>query len=85
MPFEILDRLLVFLGGSFAFEGAEIATLSSLRIFLSRIKAITAFHFSNHGEGVSLGVGDAVSFFDVAHAPRCFSRAALSNWSKRSM
>ena len=85
MPFEVLHGLLVFLRGRFGFERAEIAALASLRIFLSRIEAITALHFSDHGEGVSLGVGDAVSFFDVAHAPRCFSRAALSRSSSRSM
>ena len=85
MPFEILHRFFVLLGGGFGFERAEIAALASLRIFLSRIKPIAAFHFSNHGEGVSLGVGDAVSFFDVAHAPRCFLRAALSESSNRSM
>ena len=70
--FKILNSLLVFLRGSFGLERAEISSLAGLRIFLSRIQSITALNFSDHGEGVSLRVGGAVSFLEVAHAPRCF-------------
>src|ERR1043166_3593550 len=84
-PFEILNSFLVFLGGGLCLKHAEIAALVCLRIFLSPIQPITALNFSNHGEGVSLGVGETVSVLDVAQAPKCFSRAVFSKSSRCSM
>ena len=53
MSFKILHRPFVFLGGGFGFEGAEVAALSCLRIFLSRIEAITGSQLPNHNDFVS--------------------------------
>ena len=49
LPFEILHRFFVFLGGGFGLEGAEVSTFASLGIFLPRIEPIAALNFSNHG------------------------------------
>jgi hypothetical protein len=70
MPFKILNSFLVFLSRSFGFERTEITAFVRLRIFLSRIQTITALNFANHREVVSLGVGQAVSVFDVAQGAK---------------
>ena|SRR6266436_8765540 len=49
LPFEILHRFFVFLGGGFGFERAEVSMFAGLGIFLPRIEAIAALNFSNHG------------------------------------
>lgn len=40
MPLEILDLALVLLGSRLRFEGAQIAALACLRIFLTRVQPI---------------------------------------------
>ena len=42
MAFEVLHRLLVFLRRSLCVKGAEISSLTRLRIFLARIQPILA-------------------------------------------
>ena len=49
MPLEILNRALVFLCGSLAFECAEIFSFAASRIFLAGIQPILAgLQFPNH-------------------------------------
>jgi hypothetical protein len=49
LPFEILNRLFVFLRGSLRVERPEISPFSCLRIFLLRIQPIFAgFQFPDH-------------------------------------
>jgi len=38
LPFEILHRFFVFLGGGFGLEGAQVSPRPGLRIFLPRIE-----------------------------------------------
>jgi hypothetical protein len=49
MPLKVLNRLLVFPGCRLCLERAQIPTLSSFRIFLSRIQPIFAgLEFPDH-------------------------------------
>ena len=49
MTFKVLHCLLVFLRRSFCLEGAEISSLTRLRIFLAGIQPVLArFQFSDH-------------------------------------
>ncbi len=49
MPFEKLDRTLVFLCGFLSIEGAEVSPLTGFRIFFAGVKPILArLKFSNH-------------------------------------
>src|ERR1700722_3706727 len=51
MPFEILHGALMLLRGRARREGAEIAPLACLRIFLARIEPVLAGgEFADHGE-----------------------------------
>jgi hypothetical protein len=40
---------------------------------------------TNHGVVLALAAGEGIGVMDVAQAPRCLSRAALSKSSNRSM
>jgi hypothetical protein len=52
MPFEILNRALVFLRRSLAVERAEIFSFARCRIFLAGIQPIFAgLQFPNHNDG----------------------------------
>src|SRR6266404_1682773 len=55
LPFEILHRFFVFLGGGFGFERAEVSMFAGLGIFLPRIQTIARFQFPNHADFVSRG------------------------------
>ena len=57
LPFEILHRFFVFLGGGFGLERAEVPTFPGLRIFLSRIQTVTGFQFPDHADFVPRGRG----------------------------
>ena len=49
MAFKVLHCFLVFLGRSLCLEGAEISSLTRLRIFLARIQPILAgFQLPDH-------------------------------------
>jgi hypothetical protein len=49
MAFKVLHRLLVFLRRSLCSEGAEISSITRLRIFLARIQPILArFQLPDH-------------------------------------
>jgi len=49
MPLKVLHGSFVFLGRSFRLKGAEIPSLSSLRILLPRIQSkTTRFEFPDH-------------------------------------
>ena len=53
MPFEILNRALVFLRRSLAVEGAEILSFVRSRIFLAGIQPIlSGFQFPNHNDSL---------------------------------
>src|ERR1700726_4737923 len=50
MPFEILHRTLVLLGGGAAIEGAQIAAAAGLRVHIARIEPVFAGgQLADHG------------------------------------
>jgi alkanesulfonate monooxygenase SsuD/methylene tetrahydromethanopterin reductase-like flavin-dependent oxidoreductase (luciferase family) len=50
MPFEILHRAFVLLGGGAGSEGAEIAAAAGLGIYFSRVEPVLAGRqFADHG------------------------------------
>ena len=56
LPFEILHRFFVFLGGSFGFKRPEIPAFPGLWIFLPRIQAeFSGAKLPNHREFLLVG------------------------------